>query len=231
MSLLRGCALLLLVFAVAPAALALNYEITVENEIPGGVETGQPFSPPVAIVHGLEYMLWELGEPASPGLAMVAEEGATMTLEMEAGADPDVRSVTVGTGGPFFDSRTFEITAEPGDLLSIAWMLGRTNDLFSGIANVYLPASGSIEYQTSVYDAGSEMNTGMIAHIPFYGNSGVGPDEGGVVSMIDSYAVVDDPDQGRLEWAFPPAGRLRVRVLDPTPVAETSWSAVKALFR
>jgi hypothetical protein len=221
--------LCLLAFAV-PAAAEL-YEITIENLIPGGPDTGQPMTPPVGVVHGPGYALFTPGMAASAGLELLAEDGVTDTLVDEADADPDVYDVETG-GGPFFDMTSFMVAGDPGDLFSVVTMLARSNDLFTGLAGIALPADMTplVIEPTEVWDAGSEENTGMIEHIPFYGNAFVGPDEFGVVAAIGAYSVINDPDHGTLVWEFPPSARITVQMMDSTPAASSSWSAVKRLY-
>jgi hypothetical protein len=227
----QSFAAFLLCLLVALPASADLYEVTVTDLISGGPATGQPMSPPVGIVHGAGYAVFALGAPASPGLEAVAEEGDFSTLVAEAMGDADVYDVATGPG-PFFDVSTFMVEGSPGDLLSVVMMLGRTNDLFTGLAALPLPAdmTPAVVEPTTVWDAGTEQNTGMIEHIPFYGNANAGPDENGVVATIDTYSVVNDPDYGTLVWDFPPAARITVQRLDPTPTEDGNWSAVKRLY-
>lgn len=215
----------------AIAASAATYEVIIEDLIdPPGPAMGQPLTPPVVVTHGAGYSMFSAGSVATPGLVALAEDGMTAILAGEATADPDVEAVAVG-GGPFFDSVAVMISGTPGNRLSLATMLARTNDLFTGVHDLLLPAEGEIFVDTNAYDAGSEVNSGLIADIPFYGNVGVGEDEGFPVTMIGSYTVFDDPDHGELSWSFPPTARITVRIVDPTATAETTWGAVRGLFR
>ncbi|MCA9750738.1 MAG: spondin domain-containing protein [Gemmatimonadetes bacterium] len=230
---MRSVSLALLgAFVLLPvAAGAIPYTLTLEDNVSGGPDTGQPLAPPVVVVHDAGYSIFTLGMPASPGLETLAEEGAPTGVAAEAMASPNVHTVVTGTG-PFFTSVSVDFEANPGDLVSVASMFGRTNDLFTGIRNVTLPAMGvMVITPTNVYDAGTEVNTGMAAHIPFYGNSGVGPDENGVVSMISTYSVVDDPTYGMLTWDFPPSATITIVANEPAPVEATSWGGVKNLYR
>ena len=230
-SITRGTLMAMLLLALALPASAEVYEITVENLIPGGPATGQPMTPPVGIVHGPGYDVFNLGAPVSPGLEIVAEDGDPTTLIGEANANPDVIDVNTG-GGPFFDMTSFFVEGSPGDLFSLVTMLARTNDLFTGVQDVALPADQIplVIEPTTVWDAGSEVNTGMIEHIPFYGNGFVGPDEFSVVTVATSFVVVNDPDHGALTWQFPPAARITIELLDPTATVAESFSGVKSLY-
>ncbi len=227
----RMATLALLICVPVVSAGALTYEVAIENMIPGGPEMGQPMTPPVVVVHGAGYTLFDAGELATAGLELLAEDGMTADLVAEAEANADVQQVVVG-GGPFFGTEIVQVTGNPGELLSLVTMLARSNDLITGIHDVALPASGSVEIlPTGVYDAGTEQNTGMVEHIPFYGNSLVGPEEDAVISMISEYAVLNDPDYKEIRYTFPPSARVRITVIEPTPAEEVTWGSVKALFR
>ncbi len=223
-------AALVLIVALGATARAMTYEITIVNDIPGGLETGQPFSPPVCVVHDAGYSLFEPGAMASPGIILVAEEGDPGVLSMEAQASANASAVVVGAG-PFFDPQTIDIQGEPGDLFSAAWMLGRTNDLFTGVHDVVLPMTGTIEMTTTVWDAGSEVNTGLIQDLGFYGHPMTGPDEMNPIMAIDSYAVHDDPTYGELTWDFPPAAHVVITAMGATPADESTMGEVKTLYR
>ncbi len=215
---------------VAGSATAATYTIKVEDLVAGGPATGQPMTPPVAAVHDASYTLFEVGAAASPGLELLAEEGNPTVIVDEATA-AGASSVVIGSAGPFFDMIEFEVTGNPGELLSIVSMFARSNDLVTGIHDVLLPAIGEVVFMTNTYDAGTEENTGLVAHIPFYGNADVGVDEDGVVAILNSYSVLDDPDVGRIDYTFPPAARITVTVAEPTPVEEISWGAIKTLYQ
>ncbi len=226
-----GLACLIVASVAAGTAGAVTYEVMIENMIPGGAETGQPMTPPVVVVHNSGYSLFAEGDMATAGLEALAEDGVTDDLVAEAMASPDVYSVVVGPG-PFFDPITVEVEGNPGDLLSIATMLARTNDLITGLHDLPLPAEGVVLIdETGVYDAGTEENTGLVEHIPFYGNTFVGPDESSPIEMISSYVVNNDPTYGVLTYEFPPSARITVTVMDPTPVEVGTWGAIKKLYR
>jgi hypothetical protein len=110
-------------------------------------------------------------------------------------------------------------------------MLGRTNDLISGLHDIPLPEYGTpVELNTDAWDAGCEENTGLIVDIPFYGNHNVGPNENNPISMISTYVIYDDPDFGELTWNFPPVGSVRIEALPPTPAEQVTWGEIKALY-
>lgn len=205
-----------------------TYTIMIENLIPGGPDTGQPLTPPLAVIHEAGYLPWAPGASATAGLELQAEDGDPTVLKGEADASAFVHSTVVGSG-PFFDVDIFEVEGVPGDLISISTMLARTNDIITGISGMMLPVD-EMEVMTRAWDAGTEENTGLIAHIPFYGNPGVGPDEKELIEEINLYVVIDDPDHGALTWEFPPVARITITRMMATPTEETTWGAIKSLF-
>jgi hypothetical protein len=217
----------------ASAATAGTYQVLVEDLIPGGMATGNPLTPPVAAVHNAAFQLFPLGSVASPGVEIVAEEGDPTTLLSELAANPNVYRATNGPG-PFLTSSTFSIDGFPGERLSIVMMLAKSNDLITGVMDYVLPApgTGSVSIMTAVYDAGTEVNSGLIADIPAYGNNGTGADEDGVIhGPVTSYTVQDDPVYGMVTWTFPPVARITITAPEATPVAPSTWGGIKGLFR
>ena len=138
--LVAPCGALLAVGALAGAAVAGTYEITIDNLVPGGMATGNPLTPPVAVIANAAYQLFALGTTASPGLKRLAEEGDGSVLVTEAHANPNVYRTAVGSG-PFFTSVTFMVDGFPGDRCSVVMMFGRSNDLITGIQGVAPPVS------------------------------------------------------------------------------------------
>ena len=221
----------ILVALLASAVSADYYRVTIENLIPGLADTGNPFTPPVAVVHSSGYQMFTPGSDASPAVEELARDGATAALVTEANASPDVYDVQVGAMMPFFDSVEFVIEATPGDLFSVVTMLARSNDLITGLYDEELLASGTVYYEPPVWDAGVEVNTGAFADIPFYGNTFVGPDEDDVIATIDCYSVQDDPDYGVIEYCFPPNARISIKYSGMSPVEDETWGRLKALYR
>ena len=84
---------------------------------------------------------------------------------------------------------------------------------------------------TEAWDSGTEGNTGLAEDIPFYGNHNVGPDENYPIMAIASFTVHDDPAHGEITWSFPPVGHVTIQVTGGTPANETTWGAVKSLYR
>jgi hypothetical protein len=169
--------------AAQGAAAATKFTVRVENITHGGtlqLSTGAsaPFvsAPVLWVIHtgntnpifvggkrdvgeGLE-LLAETGDPAKLAKALAARSGI---ISVGAVARP----IGASTDGPLTPGQAyeFEISAQPGQLLSTAWMFGQSNDLFySNDRPIPLfdaagqPRSGEMTLQLSLWDAGTEVN-------------------------------------------------------------------------
>ncbi|MGH7513648.1 MAG: spondin domain-containing protein [Gemmatimonadales bacterium] len=199
MSLARAVSLSVAVLALAQGALAqgapiaTKFTIKVEN-----VSTGEalklsngktaPFvSAPVlwAVHTGSTNPIFVAGQvDAGKGLETLAETGnpgrLAKSLEGAAGIvalGADDRPVGSDAGGPIPPGKgyQFEVTAAPGQTLSVAWMFGQSNDLFySNDRPIALfdaagkPVTGDMTRQLALWDAGTEVNE----------EPGLGPNQG-----------------------------------------------------
>lgn len=118
---------------------------------------------------GLE-LLAETGDPAKLAKSLAAKSGVVTS---GAAARPaGVKAVGPLTPGQKYE---FQISAQPGQLLSTAWMFGQSNDLFySNDRPIALfsatgkPVSAEMTTQLSLWDAGTEVNE----------EPGLGPNQG-----------------------------------------------------
>jgi hypothetical protein len=126
---------------------------------------------------GLE-LLAETGNPSKLAGALAGKSGI-----VSVGAD--ARPVGTDADGPLTPGQSYEfqISAQPGKLLSIAWMFGQSNDLFySNDRPIALfnaagkPKSGEMTAQLSLWDAGTEVNE----------EPGLGPNQGPRQAMPDA---------------------------------------------
>jgi hypothetical protein len=178
-------AVLLVLPATAGAENPKTWRVTIDNLTgPPFASFGQPLSAPLVAVHSNRADMWSVGEPASETIRHIAEDGhpefglATLT------GQPGFRSVAIehlGTfpgvpglvpipifppGLPLASTRTFTVTSSGKyDRLSIAMMLGLTNDGFTGLDSVPLHGDGGV-YFTNGYDAGTERNNETAAFLP-----------------------------------------------------------------
>lgn len=142
---------------------AETYRITLKN-----LTDGQPFSPPVIATHDRSQSMFEPGRPASDELAAIAQDGDPMPMFTLFNNAPGVtQTINVGhpltpngkTVGGFTDTAMVDITAHPGDRVSLSSMLICTNDGFLGLDGARLPSYGTTTYALGSYDAGRENNT------------------------------------------------------------------------
>lgn len=148
------------------------YEVVITN-----LTRGQILSPPVVFTHRPGYKLFEVGAPASPELAAIAEDAVNAPLETQLAADSRVVDRQTG-GAPIPPGQSMALEVRGGrwaTKLSAVGMLVVTNDAFFAANGVKLPRWGSKTYRVVAYDAGSEANTENCAHIPGppCGNGGV----------------------------------------------------------
>jgi hypothetical protein len=144
------------------------YEVTITN-----LTTGQLLSPPVLAAHDASYTVFEVGEKASEGIWTVAEQGNPMTLAEQLRATPEVASVAVADGpvhrigGPGTSTMTMRIESHGANRLSVAMMLGCTNDGFTGLSSVPLSRSMTpLTYYGAAFDAGTEQNNQQWSSMP-----------------------------------------------------------------
>ncbi len=146
-----------------------EYEVSIENLTPATADgASQPFSPPLFVTHTRNFHLYRLGQYASEELAQIAQDANSAPMLEYLSQSSQVNQVEQGNGVIFPGSMaTIRIKATPGmHKLSMVTMLVNTNDAFTGIDAVNLPKSGTFVYYLRAYDAGSEKNTELAAHIP-----------------------------------------------------------------
>jgi hypothetical protein len=180
-SILAAAAVLLLALpATATAENPKTWRVTIDNLTgPPVASFGQPMSAPLVAVHSNQADMWSLGEPASEAIRYIAEDGSPQFGLALLTGQPGFLSVAIHHLGtfpgfpgllpiPIFPqaSRSFEVTSSGKyDRLSLAMMLGLTNDGFTGLDSVPLHGDGGV-YYTSGYDAGTERNNETFAFLP-----------------------------------------------------------------
>jgi hypothetical protein len=159
-----------------------------------------PLSPVAYTVHDSPDPIFTTGGHASSGLERLAEDGNSPALVAVLPGDARVAAVGRGAAGagpivPPHGNFSFTITASRGDLLSLATMLGQSNDWFFSMQNQPLfdargePISGDFTHVVHLYDAGTEVNepVGFGANqAPRQPGPNVGPIQGGVVTLVTS---------------------------------------------
>ena len=218
----------LALFALAATALSAqatgpesrwNYEVTVTN-----ITYNQRFTPLLLATHKPEIALFALGQPASPELATLAEEGNVAPLRALLQASPLVFATAAGSAllepGK---SVTFQIQGNPWrDRLSLAAMLIPTNDAFVALNGVPLPmpGHGPLTMTARAYDAGSEVNDELCSSIPGpsfaeCGGSGGGGRVGGGEGFVHVHRGVHGVGNfkpNERDWRNPVA-QVRIRLV------------------
>jgi len=158
-----------------------GFEVTVTN-----LTRGQQFTPILVASHREGVRLFDLGSPASPQLATLAEEGNTAPLAALLGSMPEVKDIAV-SAGLLDPGASVSIFVEAGgrfDRVSLAAMLIPTNDGFFAIDDAEGPnGNRTLTLYSPAYDAGSEVNDELCASIPgpFFDECG-GPGGGAMVA-------------------------------------------------
>lgn len=197
-----------------------RFEITITN-----LTRAQTFTPVFAASHQPGIRLFELGRPALPQLAVLAEEGDVGPLMSIAAASPFVFDSTFtgpppgGFVGPG-QSRTITVRTRAGfDHVTIAAMLIPTNDGFFALRDVAGPTGRGVMTHTSpAYDSGTERNDETCASIPgpSFAECG-GPGGGGQpAGDEEGYVYIHQGIQGIGDFAASrdwrnPVAQIRIR--------------------
>lgn len=193
------------------------YEVTITN-----LTKSSQFTPILAATHRPSIRYFEAGRPATPGLALMAEDGDVSLLADELTATGQVidtaNSADVLGPPPLLfagDSVTLRLKSSSRRArLSLAAMILPSNDSFMALNSVTLPRYGTRVYTAVGYDAGSEPNDELCANIPGPTCGGVGgsPDEGGEghVHVANGIQGIADVDAAAYDWRNPVA-RIEIR--------------------
>jgi Spondin_N len=134
------------------------------------------FSPLIGAVHSAEVEYWRLGQLASPGIKLMAEEGGTVLLANEVKADIargralTVLGVPYTTDSPETTTITFHADRQHS-LVTLVTMLAPTPDWFTGVAGLnLLDDKGQWVRRKEVmlypFDAGTQKNGRYALHQP-----------------------------------------------------------------
>jgi hypothetical protein len=223
----------------APAAVApIRFTIRVENISSGEVlklSNGKsaPFvsAPVLWVIHrGSTNPIFVGGRPdAGEGLELLAETGNPTTIVRSLAGRPgnisvgaDAKPVGASAEGPLSPGQKYEfqIEAQPGQVLSTAWMFGQSNDLFySNDRPIALfdgagrPVSGDMTAQLSLWDAGTEVNE----------EPGLGPNQGPRQATPDAGIVQQQGiDHVRDRYSYPRTGDVLRMTITPAGDAMSS---------
>lgn len=208
----------------------VELRVTIENVAQPGTLTSTTtdeardviVSPGTWVVHTTRTQLFEPGEPATPGLAALAEQGDGTLLRLELEAQGEVLGIgsfpTEASGTTYEDlpirpgdRTTFDVSAMSNDRLAFAAMFIHSNDIFvatppEGLELALAPGESlDVSTRIELWDAGTEVNEepGFGPSQPMQGSGG--EPEDGVVHRVDG--------NDRAGWTYPhPESFLRVVV-------------------
>ena len=188
-----------------PAPVIYRYEISVTN-----LTHAQPMSPIAVVLHN-EGQLWQLGQPASNALEMLAESGDNSGVLAESMVLAGQSGMGVLMSG-MEETITVSIENTMPMMLSVATMLVNTNDAFSGINAMGLTnmeVGEIISMQTSSYDSGTEKNTELMSTIPGPAGGGEGFNEmRDDVDFVTMHSGIVSQDDGLTQSVLTSAHRF-----------------------
>lgn len=139
-----------------------EYEVKITN-----ITHTSWFSPALLSSHRSDITLFTAGEPATPALSRLAQEGDNAPLAAMLRSTRGVLDVETADG-PVMPGKTITlyIKARPGyDSISLVSMIVPSNDAFVAINNMRLPWKAG-NYTAIAYDAGGERNDELCASVP-----------------------------------------------------------------
>lgn len=210
-----GLALVMVAALLLPGSTALakgeaaTYSVTLEN-----LTHTQPFSPPVFVTHAPGYSLFRLGAFASDGIRLIAETGDNSVATADAQASPTTFDVVAQDALIFPGGSTHaELAAPAGARLSLAAMLGITNDGFTGASAFKLPANGSVTIYLDSLDAGTEANNELLGYVGALGGGNMRAPTHFPIAQHPGILGVGDMDPAQYGWEDPVA-RLTITRID-----------------
>jgi hypothetical protein len=126
---------------------------------------GMHFTPRLLVAHTADVDMFEVGSPASTGLATIAEGGDVSVLAGALDATPDNNSHETFGGllAPATVSAVYTFETDDHPYLSMASMLLPTNDAFVGLDSWAIPTTpGTYHVYLNAYDAGTEANDEIV---------------------------------------------------------------------
>jgi len=175
-----------------------------------GVPADHSFAPGIAVVHDDLWALFAMGSPVDPGLEALAEDGDNAPLIDTLTSAGAVDATSFAAEDETYADAPMEpgdeaelwIRAAPGDHVTVAAMLGQSNDWFVSVAPGGVPLfddAGQVRVgehtaELRFYDAGSEVSQEYGAgpdQAARQSAPGQGEDEGGGVTEVTELPPVD----------------------------------------
>ncbi len=174
----------------------------------------QPMTPPVVALHNAPdaengIRLFEVGQPASGEVIMIAEDGNFQPLVDVANGQIEVGTVSAAgvaftdpeAPGPLLPGASASVNLQvelDNQVMSIVSMVVCTNDGFTGVDSRPLSASATDTFFASIYDAGSESNIQTLNYwVPPCGGPSI--EDGGNLGDDENGAITAHPGQSEAE--------------------------------
>lgn len=190
--------------------------ITIEN-----LTTGQPFSPSYFEARTTAAApLFTLGDKASDALVPVAENGNIGMFSVGAAMNKELALGDAALAIHTLPGQTRTLTIrvdEAHPLVDGVWMLGNTNDGFSGVSAVDgFALTEPMVIEVRGYDAGSEKNNEKRGFLGALGGGNDRDPEDGLIAWHDG--IRGDADAPG-EWKFDPAAPVARVTIAPADAA------------
>jgi hypothetical protein len=186
-----------------------SFELTLVN-----LTAGQPLTPMVAAAHADNYSMFRAGQSASVAREQLAESGDGAALLAQANDSKSVAAAAMVSSGPLAPGAgnksvltlTVPLTALPNLKLSVASMLGNTNDAFAGLSAQALDAlavGATLNVRLLAYDAGTERHSESADTVPGPASAnsggkreGYNPARDDVLDMVQVHPGIVSKDDG-----------------------------------
>ncbi len=182
-----------------------KFEVTITN-----ITSGQTFTPLLVVSHSPRINLFELGEPATDELAIVAEAGDVGPLAALLSGLHGKVLATADSGGLLAPGESVTVEIPAGgrfDRISVVGMLIPTNDTFVALDSERIKYWEKA-YLVPAYDSGSEYNDELCANIPgpVCGGEGYSDAGGeGYVHISRGISGIADLEPANYDWRNPVA--------------------------
>jgi hypothetical protein len=183
-----------------------KYKVTITNLTPG-----QPLAPIMVATHRPGFAFFEEGDAPSDELARLAEAGDGQPMADKLSKLKVVDQATVSTTGLTLPgkSTTVMISAKRAIAhISVAAMLGATNDAFFAIKDAALPwGRRAVTYMAPAYDAGSETNDELSSTVAGLGGEGYSPNDSGegFIHIHGGVHGIGNLNPATMDWRNPVA--------------------------
>lgn len=210
----------------ASAQSTTTFQVTITNQ----ANPESIISPGAYLVHAEAGALWISGQQASLAIERIAEVGDPTEALKIAGSGMIDAAPASG------DSVTFQVSATPGMMLSLAQMLVASNDGFVGVDSLALfngTTPRTVAIDLTAWDAGTEANSA-----PGSGFAGGQPDPSQGAANVDNGTATSEAISAHTQYAGTQATLTVTPLLTPASTGSaglngepgTPWALVAGLM-